>query len=233
MFRAVKTLIFVLCLFVVGWAEATVTLSCTKPVNKSTVTSPFVVACSAKGGSAITHWNITLDGASALTASNVSSINTAISASAGTHSLTIKAQDLNGASATIKDTITVSSPSPVPLQITTTTLPSATVGSSCSTTLQATGGTSPYSWSVASGSLPSGMTLSTGGTVSGNPTAAGQSTFTVQATDSATSPQAAMATLTLMVTAPAAPPRCDYVVEFADGDRGHRFQHDPDGIRRD
>ena len=208
MFKLVRTLALVLCLLAAGWAEAAVTLSCSKPVNKGTVASPFTVTCSAKGGSAITHWNISLDGAGAFTASNVSSINASISASAGTHSVTIKAQDLGGASTTIKDTITVSSPavtsSPAPLQIATATLPGGTVGTAYSASLQAAGGTAPYAWSVVSGSLPAGLALTTGGSISGNPSTAEQSTFTLQAKDSAASPQAATVSLTIAVTAPAA-----------------------------
>ncbi len=164
MFRFAKMVVLASCLLVFGWAEATVTLSCSKPINNGTVASPFTVTCSAKGGSAITHWTVSLDGVSVYTASNVSSIATSISASAATHTLAIKAQDLGGASATMKDTITVSSPATiVPLQIKTTTLPSGTVGTSYSGSLQATGGAAPYAWSVVSGSLPAGLALSTGG----------------------------------------------------------------------
>ncbi|MGA2961767.1 MAG: putative Ig domain-containing protein [Candidatus Korobacteraceae bacterium] len=152
-----------------------------------------------------------MDGTSVFTASNVSSIATSISASAATHSLAIEAQDLGGASATIKDTITVSSPtatsSPVaPLQVTTTTLPIGTVGTSYSAALQAKGGTSPYKWTVVSGSMPSGLALSTSGSISGNPSSAGQGTFTLQAKDSAASPQAATVSMTITVNAPATAP---------------------------
>ena len=209
MLKLVRALSFALCLLIVGGAEASVTLSCTKPINKGTVVSPFAVACSAKGGSAITSWNVSLDGVSVFTASNVGSIATSISASAATHSIAIKAQDLHGASATIKDTITVGSPattssSVAPLQITTTTLPSGSVGTSYSSALQAAGGTAPYAWSVVSGSLPAGLALSTRGSVSGSPSSAGQGTFTLQAKDSAASPQAATVPLTITVNAPAA-----------------------------
>lgn len=48
---------------------------------------------------------------------------------------------------------------------------------------EATGGRSPYTWSLASGSLPNGMTLSSAGTLSGTPTAIGDYTFTVRVTD--------------------------------------------------
>ena len=101
-------------------------------------------------------------------------------------------------------TSTAVSSSPAPLQLTTATLPSGTVGTSYSATLSATGGTAPYTWSVVSGSLPAGLTLSASGSISGNPSSAGQSTFTLQAKDSAASPQAATVSLTITVSAPAA-----------------------------
>ena len=46
-----------------------------------------------------------------------------------------------------------------PLGITTTSLPPAHVGSAYSATLAATGGTSPYTWSISAGQLPPGLTL--------------------------------------------------------------------------
>lgn len=51
--------------------------------------------------------------------------------------------------------------------------------------LQAAGGSSPYSWSVISGSLPSGLILSTSGEILGKPTTTGSYTFTLRATDTA------------------------------------------------
>ncbi|MBR4196447.1 MAG: putative Ig domain-containing protein [Synergistaceae bacterium] len=65
------------------------------------------------------------------------------------------------------------------LEITTATLPAATQNAPYTATLAAnlTGAT----WSVISGSLPDGLTLSTSGTISGSPTTAGTSTFTVKA----------------------------------------------------
>jgi uncharacterized repeat protein (TIGR01451 family) len=75
------------------------------------------------------------------------------------------------------------------LSITTTSLPGGVVGSAYSQTLAATGGVTPYTWSVSSGSLPAGLSLdSSTGTISGTPTAVGTSTFSVTATDSGTQP---------------------------------------------
>ena len=64
--------------------------------------------------------------------------------------------------------------------------------------LTANGGSSPYSWSLVSGSLPPGLILSTGGGISGTPTVAGASTLTGRVTDSASS--FANQALTIMIT---------------------------------
>src|ERR1043166_1211827 len=72
---------------------------------------------------------------------------------------------------------------PPPLTIVTTTLPAGTTNVAYSQTLAASGGVPPYTWSVVPGSLPQGLTLSTGGTISGTPTAAGTANFTAQARD--------------------------------------------------
>ena len=52
--------------------------------------------------------------------------------------------------------------------------------------LSATGGTTPYTWSITSGSLPPGLTLNgQQGLISGTPTTLGNYPFTVQVTDAA------------------------------------------------
>jgi hypothetical protein len=70
------------------------------------------------------------------------------------------------------------------VSVTTTSLGQAKVGKRYAQDLQAAGGTTPYAWSVISGSLPPGVSLA-GGRLSGTPTAAGTYTFTVQVTDNA------------------------------------------------
>lgn len=86
-----------------------------------------------------------------------------------------------------------------------TTLPAASTTSGYSYQLYASGGTGPYTWAVATGSmLPPGLMLSAGGILSGTPTAAGTSSFTLQVNDSSMPAQTASATFTLTVGA--APP---------------------------
>jgi sugar lactone lactonase YvrE len=91
--------------------------------------------------------------------------------------------------------LTQSAP-PSQLSITTTSLPPGTTGIPYAQALSATGGTPPYIWSVAIGSLPSGLTLSPSGSISGTPTGT-SAQFTVQVTDS--SSLTAQATLVIVI----------------------------------
>lgn len=84
--------------------------------------------------------------------------------------------------------------------ITTDSLPSGTEEFTYpSTTLEATDGTTPYAWSIISGSLPPGLSLNTGtGVISGTPTRDGSYNFTVQVLDSDNPKR--MATKSLSIT---------------------------------
>jgi hypothetical protein len=76
-------------------------------------------------------------------------------------------------------------PLPTLLSITSTSVPSATAQKTYIATLTATGGTSPYSWSIKYGLLPVGLTLfARRGTISGIPTTSGAFAFTLQVSDS-------------------------------------------------
>jgi hypothetical protein len=85
------------------------------------------------------------------------------------------------------------------LTVVTTGLPSGAVETLYSATISASGGTPPYSWAITSGSLPSGLSLSTGGAITGTPSSQGTSGFTVQVTDSST-PTAQTATRGLSIS---------------------------------
>jgi prepilin-type N-terminal cleavage/methylation domain-containing protein len=98
---------------------------------------------------------------------------------AGTYNFTVKVTDSASCTATQALSIRVG------LAITTTSLPNGEVNVAYSQTLAATGGISPYIWSISAGALPAGLALSSGGVISGTPTTVGTSSFTVQVTDSA------------------------------------------------
>lgn len=77
-------------------------------------------------------------------------------------------------------TITVGTP----MTVTPATLPSGQVGAAYNQTIGAIDGAPPYSFAVTAGTLPAGLTLTTGGVLSGTPTAGGSFNVTITATDS-------------------------------------------------
>ncbi len=89
--------------------------------------------------------------------------------------------------------------------LTSSPLPTAAVGDLYMQGLVASGGLQPYTWTVDSGALPTGLTLSTDGVLSGTPPtgSAGNYSFTLRVTDSQ-KPVAAyqVASVSLMVNPP-------------------------------
>ncbi|MGC2000303.1 MAG: putative Ig domain-containing protein, partial [Candidatus Acidiferrales bacterium] len=74
-----------------------------------------------------------------------------------------------------------------PPVITTTSLPTATLNASYTAPVMATGGVPPLSWTIASGTLPAGLSLGSSKTdtvnITGKATTAGQSIVTIMVTD--------------------------------------------------
>jgi hypothetical protein len=96
---------------------------------------------------------------------------------------------------------------PLPLVVTTTSLPCGQVGTAYAASLQASGGTLPYTWKVASGNLAAlGLSLAPAGgasAISGTPTATAAAVpFSFQATDSGNpAQQTANVAMTLTIDA--------------------------------
>ena len=86
-----------------------------------------------------------------------------------------------------------------PVSVITSNLPSGTVGTAYIQTVSAANGTTPYTFGLASGSLPAGLTLSTSGVISGTPATAGTSTFGIQVTDGSSPTQSATASFSIAV----------------------------------
>ena len=116
----------------------------------------------------------------------------------GTSTFTVQAQDsaIPAQMTTANFSITISPA----LSITTTSLPNGVQGTAYSASLAATGGVSPYTFSISSGTLPVGLSLSAAGSISGTPTGVGTSSFTVKAVDSSNPSQSATANLSIIVT---------------------------------
>ena len=137
------------------------------------------------GGSPITSYTVTSTPGN-LTATGASSPITVTGLTNGTpYTFTVHATNAAGPGpeSSASNSVTPTTP----LTITTTTLPAGRVNRSYSATVQVTGGTLPYTWKIASGALPPGLTLGAStGTISGTPTKPGSYSFTIAVADGAT-----------------------------------------------
>lgn len=108
---------------------------------------------------------------------------------AGSFPITVSVQDHSNPQQTASHGFTIQINNPAPPTITTGSLPNGTIGTAYNQTIQATGGLSPYTWSVSAGTLPAGLSLGSSTnnsvTISGTPAAAASSTFTIQIMDAA------------------------------------------------
>src|SRR6266404_4907870 len=110
----------------------------------------------------------------------------------------LKQDDINGI--TFVYPSTGGGPGPLTI-VSTSPLGTGTVGSVFSRQLIASGGTTPYTWSLVSGSLPDGIVLNSAGLIGGTPTATGTFDFTVKVTDAQSS--TAQKALSITVITPA------------------------------
>ena len=112
---------------------------------------------------------------------------TGTATSGGTFNFTVTATDASSGAGPYFGSkgyaLTVGAPA---IAIAPASLPSGTVGSAYNQTLTSSGGTAPYTYSIATGALPVGISLSSGGVLSGTPTAGGSYTFDVKSTDAST-----------------------------------------------
>ncbi len=152
----------------------------TTSLPQASINQAFSTNLSATGGTGNYSWTYT----GSLPAGVSLTLNGQISGTptvAGEFTFTVTVTDTNGNHANAQLTLSVQGPtqtSTSPLGITTSTLPSATVGVQYATTLTATGGSGGYIWTY-SGALAPGLGLSQSGVLSGTPTGAG--TFYIDA----------------------------------------------------
>lgn len=163
-----------------------------------TVNVPYAATITTTGGTS--PYSCVITGLPAgLTASGCTVTGTPTTA--GTSTATVQVTDSShpSISTTAQDTLTIADAGSLSL---TGTLPNATVGAAYSQSLTATGGTTPYTYSITAGSLPAGLTLSQSGdaaVISGTPTTPGASSFTLTVKDSSSSQETASLPLVLLV----------------------------------
>ena len=159
----------------------------TTSVPSGTMGTPYSVTLAATGGTSPYTWMVASGALPAgLTLSPSTGAISGIPGTTGSYSFIAQVRDSVGGVATHTFSTSIAAPAPPgssPLAILTTSVPGGTSGTAYSTTLAATGGTSPYGWSVSGGALPPGLGMTPTGVISGTPTAAGTYSFSVRVVD--------------------------------------------------
>ena len=153
----------------------------TATLPNATTNAPYVQTVAVSGGAAPFVYSVS---AGALpTGLNLNTANgniTGTTTSAATATFDITVTDASSQTVTRSYTVVTSDA----LTITTASLPPSLTGAPYSQTIGAQGGTAPRSFSVVSGTLPTGLTLTPAGLLAGTPTVALSFTFTIRVTDS-------------------------------------------------
>jgi hypothetical protein len=127
-----------------------------------------------------------------------------IPTTAGTFNFTPQVTDSLSQTDSTPPALSITIGLPAPPNITTPSLPNATVSTPYSQTITATGGTGALTWSISAGSLPPGLgpINPTTGVIAGTPTTAGTFNFTVRATDTLTQFDDQALSITVALPAP-------------------------------
>ncbi|NIL95710.1 MAG: autotransporter outer membrane beta-barrel domain-containing protein, partial [Planctomycetales bacterium] len=142
----------------------------TTSLPDATLTAAYTQTLTATGGTAPLNWSISVGALPAgLVLDGATGVISGTPTTAGTSNFTVRVDDAAAAFDEQALSIIINA---VPV-ITTAALPDGTVGGAYSQTLAANGGTAPLTWSLFSGSLPAGLSLSGGGVISGSPTGVG------------------------------------------------------------
>jgi len=183
----------------------------TTSLNSGTVGTQYTTTLAASGGTTPYTWNAS-GLPSGLSLSSSGALSGTPSAS-GTFSISVKVTDAANTSASA--TLTLAIQTSGVLTITSVSMPAGTVSSGYSELLTASGGKSPYSWTLKSGALPAGLSLNATGLISGTVTATPASySFSVQVTDSvqAIATQSLTITIAQTLTLPPLVPGSDLTV---------------------
>ncbi|MBN2353077.1 MAG: putative Ig domain-containing protein [Spirochaetales bacterium] len=151
------------------------------------INGAYSVTLTATGGQGTYAWSLSSGSLPAgLSLGGSSGSLTGTTTAVGTYDFTVRATDTVETGNYDEQAYTVIVRSAV--AVSTTSLPDGITSVSYSSTAAASGGSGSYTWSVASGSLPAGLSLTSAtGEISGTPSAAGTSNFTLRATDNESS----------------------------------------------
>ena len=146
--------------------------------------------------------NWTTSGGTLSSQTTTSAVFTAPAATSSAQTVTVTATSVSDTTKSQSATITI----PAMPTVTTASLAAATVGTAYSATLAGSGGVTPYTWALTSGTLPASLTFTSAGAITGTPQAADAGTYnlTFKLTDAGT-PTALTATKALTLTINPAP----------------------------
>lgn len=165
------------------------------------VGKPYGILLQATGGTAPFSWTVTagqLPAGLTLSAAGVLSGTPTVTNPTPT-AFTVQVMDSGSPSQSKSLAFTIRVPGPLVITPASGALPDALANVAYTTVLATTGGIAPVTWTLTSGSLPPGMSLSATGVVSGTSSAVGNYSFKVQAQDSGAPQQKATASYTLTV----------------------------------
>ena len=173
------------------------------PAPGATIGQPYQIGATASGNVGAVAWSIasgtlpagvTLDAATGIISGTPTAWGTCI--------VVVQGMDSWGANRVDSKPLTIRV-SPNSLAITSTALAAATYRTSYQASLATSGGTGSVAFSVVSGALPAGLSMTAAGVVSGIPTSVGTFSIGVQAVDTNWTSNTDTKTVTLVVQAPA------------------------------
>jgi Flp pilus assembly secretin CpaC len=152
----------------------------------ATLQTPYFASLRAAGGSGARTWSViagTLP--SGLSLNPATGTISGTPTAAGNSNFTVSVADSGTPTKSVLTTLSISVAAVAPLLAVANSIPNGNIGGPYDAVLTATGGKAPYTWTIAAGALPTGLTLAPStGAITGTPTTAGNFTFTVQVTDS-------------------------------------------------
>jgi len=166
-------------------AESSFTISVTAPLAISTA-SPLPRAITGSvysktilAGGGATPYTFSATGLPAGLTISSAGVISGTPTTAGAYTAAVTVNDNGGRTLTKSFALNVDNP----LTITTVSLNASSVGTAFSQTLSASGGMAPLSWSITTGSLPPGLTMTSAGVIDGTPLISGGSLATISVKD--------------------------------------------------
>jgi hypothetical protein len=165
--------------YTVAVAAPTITLA-PGALPSGTVGAVYSKTVTASGGTAPYSFAVTAGGVPTGLAFTGAGVLSGTPTVAGTYAFTATATDAFGSTGAQGYSVVIAAPA---ISLSPPTLPGGTTGVPYSQTVTASGGSTPYTFAVTTGGLPTGLSLTSAGALSGTPTAAGTYGFTITATD--------------------------------------------------